>query len=79
MTKRLWRLGGLTTVMVFVALVPFLARLQKTTPKESVWLGYTFGFFFLWALGAGSSAFTCWLQRRADEVNRDAIQLCRNA
>lgn len=34
------------TLMVFVALVPFLARLQKTTPKESVWLGYTFGFFF---------------------------------
>jgi apolipoprotein N-acyltransferase len=34
------------TLMVFVALVPLLARLQKTTPKESLWLGYAFGFFF---------------------------------
>jgi hypothetical protein len=28
--------------------------------------GYTFGFFFLWALGAASSAITCFLQRRED-------------
>jgi hypothetical protein len=32
--------------------------------------GYTIGFFFFWALAAGSSALTCFLQRRADEVNR---------
>jgi hypothetical protein len=32
--------------------------------------GYTFGFFFFWALAAGSSWLTCFLARRADEVNR---------
>lgn len=31
---------------------------------------YSTGFFLLWALGAASSAFTCFLQRRAEEVNR---------
>jgi hypothetical protein len=32
--------------------------------------GYTIGFFLLWALAAASSAFTCFLQRTAAEVNR---------
>ena len=32
--------------------------------------GYTIGFFFFWALAAGSSALTCFLQRRADEINK---------
>jgi hypothetical protein len=32
--------------------------------------GYTAGFFFFWALAAGSSALTCFLQRRREEVNR---------
>ena len=30
---------------------------------------YTIGFFAFWALGALSSAFTCFLQRGAHEVN----------
>lgn len=32
--------------------------------------GYTIGFFFLWGLTAASSAFTCFLERSAEEVNR---------
>ena len=31
---------------------------------------YSIGFFGFWALGAASSALTCFLQRGADEVNR---------
>ncbi len=31
---------------------------------------YTFVFFLFWALGATSSALTCFLQRSAEEVNR---------
>lgn len=32
--------------------------------------GHTIGFFLLWGLAAASSAFTCFLQRSAEEVNR---------
>jgi len=31
---------------------------------------YTIGFFVFWAFAAASSAFTCFLQRSSDEVNR---------
>ena len=31
---------------------------------------YTLGFFAFWAIGACASAFTCFLQRSAHEVNR---------
>ena len=31
---------------------------------------YSVGFLFFWAFAAASSAFTCFLQRRADEINR---------
>ncbi len=31
---------------------------------------YSVGFFFFWAVGAGSSALTCFLQRSPWEVNR---------
>lgn len=31
---------------------------------------YTLGFFAFWTIGACSSAFTCFLQRDADQVNR---------
>jgi hypothetical protein len=70
MKKAIWILwpsfvaGGVATILFFTALDPedfgFATRMGT----------YTLGFFFFWALGAGSSAFTCFLQRRADEVNR---------
>ena len=31
---------------------------------------YSIGFFLFWGLAAGSSWFTCFLQRSAEEVNR---------
>ena len=65
--------AGIGTVLLFTLLDPvdlrFVGPLEL--PRDA---GYTIGFFFLWALGAGSSAFTCWLQRRADEVNRCPLQ-----
>jgi hypothetical protein len=56
--------GAAATVLFFTALDPEeLGLMGRKT-------GYTLGFFFFWALAAASSALTCLLQRRADEVNR---------
>ena len=70
MKKPIWILwpsfvaGGVGTILFFTALDPlelgFVSRMG----------GYTLGFFFFWTVAAGSSAFTCFLQRRRDEVNR---------
>lgn len=75
MRKAIWILwpsfvvGGLGTVLLFTALDP--ADLRLVGPFElGRMAGYTMGFFFLWAIGAGSSAFTCFLQKSAEEVNR---------
>jgi hypothetical protein len=65
--------AGVGPVLLFALLDP--VDLRFVGPLElSRKAGYTIGFFFLWALGAGSSAFTCWLQRRADEVNRCPLE-----
>jgi hypothetical protein len=49
-------------------------RGRHETPRHTAAVGrkagYTTGFFFFWALAAGSSSLTCFLQRRAEEVNR---------
>lgn len=60
--------GGVATILFFTALDPQDLRLGHYELGRMA--GYTLGFFFFWALGAGSSAFTCFLQRRRDEVNR---------
>jgi hypothetical protein len=61
--------AGIGTVLLFALLDP--VDLRFVGPREfSRKAGYTIGFFFLWAIAAGSSAFTCFLQRHADEVNR---------
>ncbi len=69
MKKSIWILwpsfvaGGVASILCFTALDPlelgFASRMS----------GYTLGFFFFWSVAAGSSAFTCFLQRRRDEVN----------
>jgi hypothetical protein len=33
--------------------------------------GYSIGFFLFWAIAAASSALTCVLQKRGDEINRE--------
>ena len=35
---------------------------------------YSIGFFAFWAFAAASSAFTCFLQRTADEINRQKTE-----
>jgi hypothetical protein len=61
--------GGIGTVLFFSILDP--VDLRFVGPLElSRKAGYTIGFFFFWALAAGSSWLTCFLQRRAEEVNR---------
>lgn len=75
MKKLIWILwpsfvtGAIGAALFFSLLDP--VDLSFVGPLElSRKAGYTIGFFFFWALGAASSAFTCFLQRRADEVNR---------
>jgi len=61
--------GGLGTVLLFSLLDPvdlfFVGPLELGRKA-----GYTFGFFFLWALAAGSSWLTCFLEQR----NSDAVR-----
>jgi len=55
--------GGLGTVLFFSLLDP--VDLFFVGPLElGRMAGYTFGFFFFWALAAGSSWLTCLLQAR---------------
>lgn len=61
--------AGIGTVLFFSLLDP--VDLRFVGPLElGRKAGYTIGFFFFWALAAGSSALTCFLQRHSDEVNR---------
>jgi len=61
--------GGVASVAFFLILDPVDFRLVG--PLElSRMAGYTIGFFFFWAVAAASSAFTCFLQRSPDEINR---------
>ena len=61
--------GGAATVALFLALDP--ADLRFVGPFElDRMAGYTLGFFFLWAVAAASSAFSLFLLKGADEVNR---------
>jgi hypothetical protein len=61
--------GGLGTVLLFSLLDPvdlfFVGPLELGRKA-----GYTFGFFFFWALAAGSSWLTCFLEQR----NSDAVR-----
>ena len=75
MKKAIWILWpsfvfGVIGAMLFFALLDPV-DLRFVGPLElGRRSGYTLGFFFFWALAAGSSWLTCFLQRRADEVNR---------
>jgi len=61
--------GGIASVAFFLVLDPVDFRMVG--PLElSRMAGYTLGFFFFWAVAAASSAFTCFLQRSPDEINR---------
>lgn len=73
MKKAIWILwpsfvvGGIANGLLFTVVDP--ADLELTR-----FAAYTAGFFALWAVGAASSAFTCFLQRTAEEINRCPLQ-----
>ena len=62
-------IGGLGTVLFFSLLDPvdlfFVGPLELGRKA-----GYTFGFFFFWALAAGSSWLTCFLEQRQSDAVR---------
>ncbi len=61
--------GGASTVAFFLLLDP--VDLRYIGPLEMNRLaGYTLGFFFFWAVAAASSAFSLFLQKGPDEINR---------
>lgn len=62
--------GGIGEGLFFTVFDPqelYLFGEPSTLSRMAV---YTIGFFLCWAFAAASSAFTCFLQRTADEVNR---------
>jgi hypothetical protein len=61
--------GGAATIVFFLALDPADFRFVGPLELDRM-AGYTIGFFFFWAVAAASSAFTCFLQRSSDEINR---------
>lgn len=62
--------GGVGEVLFFTVFDPqelFLFGEPSSLSRLAV---YSIGFFLCWAFAAASSAFTCFLQRNADEINR---------
>jgi len=73
MKKAIWILwpsflvAGVAEVLFFTVFDP--RELGASRP-----VAYTVGFFLFWALAAASSAFTCFLQKSAAEVNACPLQ-----
>jgi hypothetical protein len=62
--------GGIGEVLFFTVFDPKELYLFGEPTSLSRLAVYSIGFFLCWAFAAASSAFTCFLQRSADEVNR---------
>ncbi len=62
--------GGIGEVLFFTVFDPKELYLFGEASSMSRLAVYSVGFFLCWAFAAASSAFTCFLQRGADEVNR---------
>jgi hypothetical protein len=62
--------GGIAEGLFFTAFDPMDLQLFGEPLAVSRMCVYTVGFFMFWLFAAGSSAFTCFLQRTAAEVNR---------
>jgi len=63
-------IGGIGEVLFFTVFDPQELYLFGEPSGLSRLAVYSIGFFLCWAFAAASSAFTCFLQRSADEVNR---------
>ena len=62
--------GGLGEVLFFTVFDPKELYLFGEPTGLSRLAVYSIGFFLCWVFAAASSAFTCFLQRSANEVNR---------
>jgi hypothetical protein len=63
--------AGIAEVVFFTVFDPIELHMVATVfgmPNRLAW--YTIGFLLFWAFAAASSAFTCFLQRTAAEINR---------
>lgn len=65
--------GGIGEVIFFTLFDPRELYLFGETSSLSRLAVYSIGFFLCWAFAAASSAFTVFMQRSADEVNRCPI------
>lgn len=76
MRKAIWILwpsfivGGAAETAFFTLFDPMELHLFGEPAGLSRVAVYSAGFFAFWAFAAASSAFTCFLQRTADEINR---------
>ena len=62
--------GGVGEVLFFTVFDPKQLYLFGEPVSLSRLAVYSISFFLCWAFAASSSALTCYLRRRADEVNR---------
>jgi hypothetical protein len=62
--------GGLGEVLFFTVFDPRELYLFGEPTSLSRLAVYSIGFFLCWAFAAASSAFTCFLNRSAEEINR---------
>jgi len=62
--------GGIAEVVFFTLFDPMELRFFGGGAGMSRLALYSIGFLFFWAFAAASSAFTCFLQRTANEINR---------
>ena len=63
-------IGGLAEMVFFTVFDPFDMQIFGEPLELDRLTTYTLGFFAFWAFAAASSAFTCFLQRTPDEINR---------
>jgi hypothetical protein len=62
--------GGIGEVVFFTVFDPRELYLYGEPTSLSRLAVYSIGFFLCWAFAAASSAFTCFLNRSAEEINR---------
>lgn len=76
MKKAIWifwpsfMVAGFGETLFFTVVDPMSLHLFDSAHDYSRLTVYSVGFFAFWMLGAASSAFTCFLQKSAAEINR---------
>jgi hypothetical protein len=62
--------GGIVEVLFFTFFDPMELHFQGQPLSLSRLAVYSIGFLLFWAFAAASSAFTCFMQRSSEEINR---------